>query len=96
MFAEVDLHLYRDHDADDYTRWRTEVGFLHTWDAEFYLILDQIGFYDEYRHDEPPPPHDPRPTRRSATGRRPSLRESSASKRFASSSNGTRWHGYRT
>ena len=48
VFAEVDLHLYRDHDAGDYVQWRTEVGFLHPWDAEFYLILGQIGFYDEY------------------------------------------------
>jgi hypothetical protein len=28
--------------------WRTDVGFLEPWDAEFYLILGQIGFYDQF------------------------------------------------
>jgi hypothetical protein len=27
---------------------RTDVGFLEPWDAEFYLILGQIGFYDQF------------------------------------------------
>ena len=48
VFAEVDLHLYREHDGDDYVRWRADVGFLQPWDAEFYLILGQTGFYDAF------------------------------------------------
>ncbi len=44
IFAEVGLHLYRDHDADDYVQSRAQVGFLERWDAEFYLILGQVGF----------------------------------------------------
>ncbi len=44
IFAAVGLHLYRDHDADDYVQSRAQVGFLERWDAEFYLILGQVGF----------------------------------------------------
>lgn len=48
VFAEVDLHLYREHHGDEYVRWRADVGFLQAWDAEFYLILGQTGFYDQF------------------------------------------------
>jgi Aspartyl protease len=47
-FVQVDLLLYRDHGSDEHVTWRTDVGFLEPWDAEFYLILGQIGFYDQF------------------------------------------------
>jgi hypothetical protein len=48
VFAEIELRLYRDHGGDDYVCWRTEVGFLEPWDAEFFVILGQVGFYDQF------------------------------------------------
>ena len=48
VFADVELRLYRDHASDEYVAWRTEVGFLMPWDAEFFVILGQIGFYDQF------------------------------------------------
>ena len=48
VFAQVDLHLYREHHGDEYVLWRADVGFVQPWDAEFYLILGQTGFYDEF------------------------------------------------
>jgi hypothetical protein len=48
IFVQVDLLLYREHRSDEHVMWRTDVGFLEPWDAEFYLILGQIGFYDQF------------------------------------------------
>ena len=48
VFAEVELRLYRDHSSDDFVRWRGDVGFLTPWDAEFFVILGQSGFYDQF------------------------------------------------
>jgi hypothetical protein len=28
--------------------WFTDVGFLDPWDAEFFVILGQIGLFDEF------------------------------------------------
>ena len=47
-FVQVELRLYRDHGSDDHITWYTDVGFIEPWDAEFYLILGQIGFYDQF------------------------------------------------
>jgi hypothetical protein len=48
VFSTVELHLYREHDGDDYVRWTAEVGFVEPWAGEFFLILGQTGFYDEF------------------------------------------------
>ena len=48
IFAEVDVRLYREHDGNDFVSWRSEVGFLKPWDPEFYVILGQVGFYDQF------------------------------------------------
>lgn len=48
VFTEVELRLQRDHGSDDFVSWRTEVGFLAPWDAEFFVILGQTGFYDQF------------------------------------------------
>ncbi len=48
VFADVELRLYRDHGSDEYVAWWTEVGFVTPWDAEFFVILGQIGFYDQF------------------------------------------------
>ena len=49
QFAFVTLRLHRDHAANgDLVEWSTEVGFIEPWDAEFYVILGQIGFFDNF------------------------------------------------
>ena len=47
-FAQIELRLYRDHGSDDFISWYSDVGFLEPWDAEFYVILGQVGFYDQF------------------------------------------------
>ena len=48
VFAHVEIRLYRDHSEDDFVDWFADVGFLDPWDAEFFVILGQIGFFDEF------------------------------------------------
>jgi Aspartyl protease len=48
VFVDVDLRLDRDDSGDDFVSWHTEVGFLEPWDAEFFVILGQTGFYDQF------------------------------------------------
>lgn len=49
VFADVELRLEppTPHDVADIA-WRTEVGFIDRWQAEFFLILGQIGFFDQF------------------------------------------------
>lgn len=48
VFETVEIRLYRDHHEDEFVSWFTEVGFLAPWNAEFFVILGQIGFFDEF------------------------------------------------
>ena len=48
-FVHVELRLHRGHDGDDFVSWFTDVGFLEPWDAQFYLILGQVGFSTDLR-----------------------------------------------
>ena len=48
VFADIEVRLYRDHSSDDFVSWYSEVGFLEPWDAEFFVILGQTGFYDQF------------------------------------------------
>ena len=47
LFAPVTIRLYRDHSGGEFVEWRTDVGFIEPWDAEFFVILGQIGFFDQ-------------------------------------------------
>ena len=47
-FVPVTLLLLRDQDGGDFVEWQTEVGFIEPWDAEFFVILGQIGFFDQF------------------------------------------------
>lgn len=48
-FAFVTLRLHRDHsEGGDFVEWTTEVGFIEPWHAEFFVILGQIGFFDNF------------------------------------------------
>ena len=47
-FVHVELRLHRGHNDDDFISWYTDVGFLEPWDAQFYLILGQVGFFDHF------------------------------------------------
>ena len=40
----------RRHDdaSNEYVTWRTDIGFVEPWDAQFYVILGQAGFFDEF------------------------------------------------
>jgi hypothetical protein len=48
IFAPVQIRLYRDHSDEEFVRWTADIGFLTPWDAEFYVILGQVGFFDEF------------------------------------------------
>ena len=48
LFIPVNLRLHREHGGGDFVEWHTEVGFIDPWDAEFFVILGQIGFFDEF------------------------------------------------
>ena len=49
QFAVVTLRLHQDHAAGgEFVEWTTEVGFIEPWDAEFYVILGQVGFFDSF------------------------------------------------
>jgi len=47
-FAEVEIKLHRDDTSDEYVSWRADVGFIEPWDAQFFVILGQTGFFDEF------------------------------------------------
>jgi len=47
-FEEVELQLHRDEDSDEFVTWRADVGFVKPWDAQFFVILGQTGFFDEF------------------------------------------------
>jgi hypothetical protein len=47
-FVQVELRLHQAHDGNDYIAWYADVGFLEPWDAQFYLILGQVGFFDQF------------------------------------------------
>ena len=47
-FADVELHLHREHDGNEHVSWTTTVGFVEPWDARFAIVLGQIGFFDEF------------------------------------------------
>jgi hypothetical protein len=48
IFAPVQIRLYRDHSDEEFVTWTADIGFLTPWDAEFYVILGQVGFFDEF------------------------------------------------
>lgn len=48
VFEFVEVRLYRDHSDEEFVSWTTEIGFLEPWDAEFYVMLGQVGFFDEF------------------------------------------------
>ena len=48
IFAPVQIRLYRDHSDEEFVSWSADIGFLTPWDAEFYVILGQVGFFDEF------------------------------------------------
>ena len=48
VFMNVEVRLYSAHHADEFVSWSTDVGFISPWDAEFFVILGQIGFFDEF------------------------------------------------
>ena len=47
-FVHVELRLHRSHRGDEFISWFTDVGFLEPWDAQFYVILGQTGFFDQF------------------------------------------------
>ena len=47
-FVEVDLQLHRYGRDDEFVTWKTDVGFIKPWDAQFFMILGQTGFFDEF------------------------------------------------
>jgi hypothetical protein len=48
LFAPVTIRLHREHSGDEFVEWTTDVGFIEPWDAEFFVILGQIGFFDQF------------------------------------------------
>ena len=40
-FADVELHLHREHDSNEHVSWITPVGFVEPWDARFTIVLGQ-------------------------------------------------------
>jgi hypothetical protein len=48
VFEPVELQLHRDEQSGDYITWRADVGFVEPWDAQFFFILGQTGFFDEF------------------------------------------------
>lgn len=47
-FVEVEIQLHQDETSNEFVTWRAEVGFIEPWDAQFYIILGQTGFFDTF------------------------------------------------
>lgn len=47
-FVEVEIGLHHPTEPEERVSWRTEVGFVPGWQAEFPVVLGQVGFVNRF------------------------------------------------